>query len=139
MEIIMQDKISLVKLADEARKNSYCPYSGMSVGAALVTDAGEIFLGVNIENASFPCGICAERSALAAAVSAGKRRFSAIAVSGGRMGDAPTGFTPCGACRQALSELCPADMPVLVARGEGFDEYTLSSLLPCSFDKSRLD
>ena len=135
----MLDKKSLVRKADEARKNSYCPYSGMSVGAALLDEAGEVYLGVNIENASFPCGICAERSALAAAVSAGKRRFSAIAVSGGRRNEPPTGFTPCGACRQALFEFCEGDMPVLIARGEGFDEYTLSSLLPYSFDKDKLD
>ncbi len=135
----MLDKVALIKSAELARQNSYCPYSDASVGAALLCEDGSVYTGVNIESASFPAGICAERSALAAAVSAGQRRFVAIAVSGGKRGCAPAGFTPCGICRQALAELCDGDLAVLVAREGGYDEYTLSSLLPYAFNKDRLD
>lgn len=93
----------LVRLADAARSNSYAPYSGFSVGAALLCADGTVLSGCNVENASYSVTCCAERSALFAAVSAGKRQFTALAVVGGRQGQAPDSFfTPCGVCRPGV-------------------------------------
>lgn len=129
----MSDR-ELIRLADAARANAYAPYSGFTVGAALLCADGTVFCGCNVENASYPVTCCAERSALFAAVSAGKRAFSAIAVMGGRSGEAPDGFcTPCGLCRQALAEFCAPDFPVLVSDGTVLRRYTLGELLPASF------
>lgn len=95
--------IVLYKKAKEAKEKAYAPYSGYKVGAAILTESGQVYTGCNVECASSPCGICAERVALAKAVSEGIRKFSAIAVSG----DEERGCTPCGACRQALMEFSP--------------------------------
>lgn len=89
-----------------AAANAYAPYSGFSVGAVLAGWSGRLHLGVNVENASYPVGLCAERSALAAAVTAGERRFTAVAVATADGRDA----LPCGACLQALSEFGVADV-----------------------------
>lgn len=124
----------LVRLADAARSNSYAPYSGFSVGAALLCADGTILSGCNVENASYSVTCCAERSALFAAVSAGKRQFTALAVVGGRLGQAPDSFfTPCGVCRQALAEFCAPDFPILVWDGTETRRYTLGDLLSCGF------
>ncbi|MBP0987170.1 MAG: cytidine deaminase, partial [Oscillospiraceae bacterium] len=89
------------------------------------------YLGVNIENASYPAGICAERCAICAAVSAGETEFSAIAIAGGdeAEADAKTPCHPCGICRQVLSEFCPPEFPVVLSDGV----YLLGGLLPHSF------
>ena len=128
---------ALIEKAIEARNNAYCPYSGFAVGAALLCEDGEVFTGVNIENASFPVGLCAERSAVSAAVSSGKRCFTAIAVVGGRVGEDITGLCPpCGMCRQFLSELCSDDFKIILARSsDDHKVFTLSELLPYRFDK----
>lgn len=119
----------LVAAALEARKNAYAPYSGFAVGAALLSTDGRIFLGCNLENAAYPAGICAERAALAAAVCAGARRFTAIAVA------AETPPAPCGICRQTLSEF--GDMHVICADcSGGRREFALSALLPEAFEFS---
>lgn len=118
----------LLKLARMAMQNSYSPYSHYAVGAALLCENGRVYLGCNIENASFGITNCAERTALFKAVSEGEREFSAIAISSN--GAAPY---PCGACRQALNEFAPA-MRVMVIDGEGnVGKTTLPQLLPHGF------
>ena len=118
----------LCKAALEARENSYSPYSGCRVGAALLADSGKVYLGANVENAAFSPTICAERSAFAAAVSAGERSFFAIAVTGGEKA-----FPPCGVCRQVMSEFCSPDFKIYVVAGDECREYTLGELLPEAF------
>ena len=119
-----------------ARQNAYSPYSGFSVGAALLTAEGEVFTGCNVENMAYPAGLCAERVALFSAVAAGHRKFRALAVCGGTAGQEPEDFCmPCGMCRQALSEFCGPDMEVYVGKGpEEFRRFTLGELLPHAFD-----
>ena len=127
------DKKLLCKTAITATDKSYSPYSNCKVGAALLTKDGKIYTGCNIENKSFSPTICAERTAFAKAVSEGEKEFSAIAIAAKREGALAT-FTPCGVCRQVMSEFCDADFTVLVVTGEdSFDEYKLSDLLPHSF------
>ena len=94
----------------EAAKQSYSPYSRFKVGAALLCADGSVFSGTNIENRSFGLTTCAERNALAAAVGAGKRAFAGIVVA---TPDAEYPVSPCGACRQVLSEFLPPDAPVV--------------------------
>jgi cytidine deaminase len=119
---------SLIQTAIEARKWAYAPYSNYPVGAALLTASGKIYDGVNVENAAYPTGMCAERVAVFKAVSEGERRFSAIAVV------TSNGGTPCGACRQALSEF-GLDVQVLIADEQGrlLQEISLKELLPGAF------
>ena len=123
---------NLLALAAEASHNSYSPYSKFPVGAALLTTNGKVFTGTNVENASFGLTNCAERTALFTAVAAGSRNFTAIAiVAGGQQMP-----YPCGACRQVLSEFCPASLRVYVASLEDisrFQEMTLGDLLPKTF------
>ena len=134
----MTDK-ELIALADEARAKSYCPYSGFSVGAALLTKDGKIYTGANIENASFTPTVCAERVALFTAVHAGEKEFAAIAVVGGPAGKpAEKLFTPCGVCRQVLSEFCKPDMRVLVGAVGDTLITTLGELLPYGFGKESM-
>ena len=124
-----KDMVCLLDKAREAKKNSYSPYSGFSVGAALLGKSGKIYLGCNIENSSYSPTCCAERAALFSAVSNGERAFLAIAI----VGDSSP-CMPCGVCRQALSEFCSEDMPVIVEDGERKPlEYTLGELLPKAF------
>jgi cytidine deaminase len=124
----------LVAAAIEARARAYAPYSGYRVGAALLTVDGHVFVGCNVENASYPVCLCAERSALATAVSAGHQRFAAIVVA--TAGDRPA--PPCGMCRQALVEFEPS-LPVLGVTPEGVRElWSLSELLPGAFRSSAL-
>lgn len=134
------DKRELIELALAARDNSYCPYSGYSVGAALLTADGRVYTGCNIENAGYSPTLCAERSAMAAAVSAGCRDFALLAVAGGPEGKAPeTYFWPCGVCRQWLAEFCPPDFPVLCAKSAtDYQETTLAELLPHAFSPDTL-
>ena len=106
----------LVAAAMQAREKSYAPYSGFSVGAALLTDDGAVFLGANIENASFSPTLCAERVAFGAAIAAGYRKFSRIAVVGGKKNADPAGaFPPCGVCRQVMAEFCNDDFEILLS------------------------
>jgi homotetrameric cytidine deaminase len=120
--------------AQNAMANSYAPYSGYNVGAALITDDGVIFTGCNIENASFSPSVCAERTAIFKAVSEGRRNFSMLAVCGGKNGVISGAFPPCGVCRQVLSEFCAPTMPVLIITGKRtFRRTTLGEILPLSF------
>jgi len=124
----------LVNAAIEATKRAYAPYSGFFVGAALLADSGKVYIGCNIENSSFSVTNCAERTALFTAVADGERKFKAIAIAGGKNGEITAPCTPCGVCRQALSEFCDKDLKVLIAKPDGYDEYTLGELLPKSFE-----
>lgn len=124
----------LVALAREAMARAYAPYSGFQVGAALLAKSGAVYLGCNIENASFTPTICAERTAFAKAVGEGEREFTAIAVAGGK-GGRDSGFCPpCGVCRQVMREFCKDDFRILLGRADGaIRAFTLSQLLPESF------
>jgi len=120
--------LELVVQARNAARFTYSPYSHFPVGAALLCSDGSVVTGANVENRSFGLSNCAERSALFAAVSQGRTAFLAIAVSCPGS-DAPV--APCGACRQALSEFCPPDMPVYYAGKEGrYIATTIGELLP---------
>ena len=127
----------LLQAAFEARQNAYAPYSDIAVGAALLGSDGRIFCGCNVENASYSATLCAERNALAKAVSEGCRTFSALAVAGGpKEKDAPldTLFFPCGTCRQVLAELCGPDFPIFIAKSpHDYAQRTLGQLLPDAF------
>ncbi len=126
----MNEKV-LVQKAIEAQKNSYSPYSGFSVGAALLCADGEIFTGVNVENVSFGLTNCAERTAFFKAISEGKRSFEAIAIVGG-----DTFLPPCGACRQVMAEFCDEKFRVIFAKNENdYIVKTLGEILPFSFSE----
>ena len=126
-------KEMLCEKAKEAMQMAYAPYSNCKVGAALLTKSGKVYLGCNIENASFSPTICAERSAVASAVSSGEREFCAIAVCGGKDGNIDGAFFPCGVCRQVLREFCPDGFPVYTLTKDGIVSLTLGELLPHSF------
>jgi len=132
------DKLNLITLATEAAKNAYSPYSGFNVGAALLCADGSVFTGCNIENSSYSATNCAERVALQNAVSQGKTGFVAIAIAGGRETVGENLCPPCGVCRQVLSEFCKDDFIILLAKKNGYEEYTLSQLLPLNFSKANL-
>ena len=121
----------LLAAAREASRGAYCPYSNFHVGAA-VRAGGRIFTGANIENASYGLTVCAERTAVFAAVLAGCSRVEAIAVS---CVDAPEGsthalLTPCGACRQVLAEFATGDVPIAIDR---VGRMTMDDILPLAF------
>ena len=124
---------ALVARAKEAMERAYAPYSGFTVGAALLGKSGRVYVGCNVENASYPVTCCAERTALFAAVAAGERAFSALAVVGGRGGVVEDFCPPCGICRQALAEFCPAAFPVYLWRPDEIQTLPLGALLPHSF------
>lgn len=118
----------LVRRAQAARGRAYAPYSNYPVGAALLARSGQVFEGVNVENAAYPTTMCAERSALFQAVSVGERSFDAIAVV------SENGAAPCGACRQVLSEF-GNNLLVIIADGKGkvHHRISLKELLPHAF------
>ncbi|MCJ7435266.1 MAG: cytidine deaminase [Anaerolineales bacterium] len=128
------ERQSLIDLANEARKKSYAPYSHYPVGAALRTKTGRVYTGVNIENAAYPTGICAERVAIFKAVSEGELEFDMIAVV------TNNGGSPCGSCRQVMAEF-GLDTIVLIADGNGklMQEMTVNDLLPDAFTPRHLD
>ena len=131
----MENK-ELVMEALKARKQSYCPYSGFAVGAALLCEDGTVFHGCNIENAAYSAPNCAERTAIFRAVSEGNMRFRAIAIVGGPKENAPGDFCPpCGVCRQVMTEFCdPETFRIVLMNGAGeIREYLLKELLPLGF------
>ena len=131
----MENK-ELVMEALKARKQSYCPYSGFAVGAALLCEDGTVFRGCNIENAAYSATNCAERTAIFRAVSEGNMRFRAIAIVGGSKESEPEDFCPpCGVCRQVMTEFCdPETFRIVLMNGAGeIREYLLKELLPLGF------
>lgn len=122
----------LVKQAINARKLSYSPYSKFAVGAALLCKDGKVFVGANIENSSYPLCMCAERNALYHALMNGytKNDFIALAI----VADTPEACSPCGACRQVISELFPKDGVIVLANLKGaYQETNIEALLPLAF------
>ncbi len=133
------NNLDLVKIAFEAMEKAYSPYSHCKVGAALLTREGKVYTGCNVENASYGATNCAERTAFFKAISEGEREFSKIAIVGGLEGVVTNMFMPCGVCRQVMDEFCDRDFEVLVAKDrENFEIFTLSQLLPLSFDEKNL-
>lgn len=140
----MMDTGRIRRLALEARKESYAPYSRFHVGAALLAEDGRVFHGCNIENAAYTPTICAERTAFFKAVSEGVRRFSAIAVAGGRADARPEDLdfcAPCGVCRQVMAEFCDKDFIIITANRDRtkVDVSDFETLLPHSFGPKDLD
>ncbi len=130
----------LIDKAHDARAASYCPYSGIAVGAALLTATGKIYTGANIENASYSPTICAERAAFFKAVNAGERDFVAIAIAGAKADEEPVGnFPPCGVCRQVMSEFCGPDFMIILGTRENFELVPFSDLMPHTFTKDNLE
>ena len=131
------DKIELVEKAKQARELSYSPYSKFKVGAALLTKTGEVFLGSNVENSSYPLTMCAERNALYNAYMHGFKREDFVAIA--LCADTEEPCSPCGACRQVMSELFPANAPVYMSNLKGdIKETNVNELLPFAFSEKDL-
>jgi len=133
-----KEKDTLLDAAQQARENSYSPYSNFKVGAAVLTADGTVFAGTNIENASYGLTVCAERNAIFAAVGAGKRTLRALALITQKLPGLKFN-SPCGACRQVMSEFLPPDAPVYIAVLDGTKRLVyckkLKELMPFPFDK----
>jgi len=133
----------LIKNAFEAQEMSYAPYSNFNVGAALLGKNGKIYQGCNIENASYTPTNCAERTAFFKAVSEGQKEFDAIAIVGGKVGEAGEYCSPCGVCRQVMMEFCkPKEFKIYLAKDrnnlDDYIEYTLEEILPLGFGPANL-
>ncbi|MDR3152176.1 MAG: cytidine deaminase [Bifidobacteriaceae bacterium] len=140
------ENIDLLKEAAKARRNSYSPYSGYSVGAAVFCDENMVHLGCNVENASYPASICAERNAITTMVAEGMKKINKIAIVGGfsdNKGDNSQIVTPCGICRQTIREFCnPETCQVIMAPLNNLENITVmkfSELLPYSFGPENLE
>lgn len=127
-------RTTLIQKALHARDWAYAPYSNYAVGAAVLTESGKIYDGVNVENAVYPLTMCAERVAIFKAVSQGEKSFQAIAVV------TRNGGTPCGSCRQVMAEF-GTDTVVLIAdlNGKLLNEYTVADLLPDTFSQADIE
>lgn len=127
--------LELINLAIKAKQNAHVPYSNFKVGAALLSKSGKVYTGCNVECSSYGISLCAERTALVKAISEGEKEFEAIAVVGGKENEL-TYTTPCGACRQFLSDF--GDFRVIMAYEENEEikskTYTVKELLPESFE-----
>jgi cytidine deaminase len=134
MKLTIEEKQSLIDLANAARQRAYAPYSNYPVGAALRTKTGRMYTGVNVENAAYPHTMCAERVAIFKAISDGEREFEVISVV------TDNGGSPCGGCRQVMAEFA-LDMIVLMADGNGklIKETTVGELLPEAFTPNHLN
>lgn len=121
----------LINLSIQAQQNSYSPYSKFKVGASLLTKSGKIYLGANVENASYGATICAERNAINKAINDGEKDFDAICITC----DKNTLAYPCGICRQVMVEFSPT-MKVIVAKNENeYEIHSARELLPYFFTK----
>ncbi|MEH7114059.1 cytidine deaminase [Neobacillus niacini] len=129
------DTMMLIEEAKKARDKAYVPYSNFKVGAALLTVDGKVIHGCNIENAAYSVANCAERTALFKAYADGDTQYEALVV----VGDTKRPITPCGACRQVISELCNKDMKVILTNLNGeIKEMTVEELLPGAFSPEDL-
>ncbi|WP_223591327.1 cytidine deaminase [Neobacillus bataviensis] len=127
--------VQLIEEAKNAREKAYVPYSKFGVGAALLTTDGKVYKGCNIENAAYSMCNCAERTALFKALSEGDRDFQMLAV----VADTERPCSPCGACRQVISELCTKEMRVVLTNLKGdIQEMTVEDLLPGAFSPEDL-
>ena len=129
------DDVELLAVARDAVEQSYAPYSEYYVGAALLTDDGTVFTGCNVENANYSNSVHAEELALSKAIEAGHRSFDSIAVSSERR----DGVTPCGMCRQSLSEFCADEFRVVCEGDDDPTLYTLGELLPNTISGANLE
>ena len=126
----------LDQAAKEIREKAYAPYSGFKVGAALRAVNGEIFAGVNVENAAYPEGTCAEAAAIAAMVAGGEREITEVYV----IADSPRPVPPCGGCRQKIAEFAKPEVKVTLATTRGAEmTYTVAELLPGAFVPADMD
>lgn len=133
MDNVSAHEAELIARAVEARQWAYAPYSNYQVGAALLTASGKIYDGVNVENAAYPSCICAERTAVVKAVSEGEREIVAVVVA------TANGGTPCGTCRQVLSEFgLEAVLLIVDGAGQVVQRTTVRELLPHSFGPEKL-
>lgn len=131
------ERDELIKKALEARKLSYSPYSHFAVGAALLTMSGEVYFGANIENSSYPLSMCAERNAIYNAMLHGVKKEDMVALA--LIADTDEPCSPCGACRQVISELFPSDAPIYMANLKGdVKETNAAELLPFAFSEEDL-
>jgi len=134
MHEITQPDLALLAFAREIQGKAYAPYSSFRVGAAVYA-GGEIFQGVNVENAAYGATLCAERGAITAAVAAGYTEIDAIAV----VGDSEAPTAPCGACRQVMAEFNPSMRVIMGGRGDEVRVVSLEELLPEAFVRGYLD
>ena len=124
--------------AREAMHFAYVPYSGFTVGAALLTKSGKVYRGCNIENAAYGPSNCAERTAFFTAIAAGETEFESIAVVGGKDGVVTDIFPPCGVCRQVMQEFCAPDFMIYMGRGDdSYEAVPLEQLLPYGFNAAK--
>ncbi|MFZ8868666.1 MAG: cytidine deaminase [Paracoccaceae bacterium] len=128
--------MALKQAALKIRENAYAPYSGFQVGVALMSSSGEIYTGVNVENAAYPEGTCAEAGAIARMIAAGDRKITAVYV----VADGAEPVPPCGGCRQKLAEFSAPDVPVTMATISGIEKtLTVAQLLPGAFTPEHMD
>ncbi len=124
----------LLDLARQVRDKAHCPYSGFSVGAALIDENGDVHLGCNVENAAYSNVSCAEAGAISAMVAGGGTRIVKIAVAGGSSGEKSRACTPCGGCRQRIDEFADENTRIIVKdNDENWHSYSVAELLPSSF------
>jgi cytidine deaminase len=133
-EVKFSEKM-LVQLARDKRSAAYAKYSGFTVGAAVRGGSGKAYFGCNIENSSYPVGICAERVAVVCAIAHGETRIEMLALAGGYKNEAPDGeIRPCGMCLQFMSEFMRPESRIFIADGEsGNIELSLSEIFPSAF------
>ena len=128
--------MALKQAALKIRENAYAPYSGFQVGVALRSSSGKVYTGVNVENAAYPEGTCAEAGAIARMIAAGDRKITAVYV----VADGAEPVPPCGGCRQKLAEFSAPDVPVTMATISGIEKtLTVAQLLPGAFTPEHMD
>ena len=131
------NKLELIEKAKEARALAYAPYSEFKVGAALLTKDGEVFLGANVENSSYPLCMCAERNAIYNAMMHGKKKEDFVMLA--LCTDTEEPASPCGACRQVIHELLPSDAKIFMSNVKGdIKETSPDELLPFAFSEKDL-